>query len=145
MPFITLPVLGKVLLPIGAAYLIARLIHAEAIPGHNQFWLSRPYQWRSLLGAKITFILLCVNLPLFAARLTLLLLQGFPLSPGGSNLAWSQLAMTVAVLLPLVAIAAMTSGLAPFIAASIIAILVPVVALALYQNPYYQRGLIIGP
>ena len=97
MAFITLPVLGKVMLPIGAAYLIARLIHAEAIPGHNQFWLTRPYRWRSLLGAKLAFILLCVNLPMFAARLILLLLQGFPLMPGLLNLAWSQFVMTVVV------------------------------------------------
>jgi hypothetical protein len=145
MAFITLPVLGKVMLPLGAAYLIARLIHAEAIPGHDQFWLTRPYQWKSLLGAKLAFILLCVNLPVFAARLTLLLLQGFPLSPGLSNLAWSQLAMTIAVLLPLVAIAAMTSGLAPFIAASVVAFLVPAGVLVLYRYPYFQQWTFIGP
>lgn len=145
MAFITLPVLGKVMLPIGAAYLIARLIHAEAIPGHNQFWLTRPYQWRSLLGAKLAFILLCVNLPMLVARLILLLLQGFPLMPGLLNLAWSQLVMTVAVVLPLATIAALTSGLAPFIALLVVAILIPTGVVALHQYPYFQRTDFIGP
>jgi len=143
--FITLPVLAKVMIPIGAAYVIVRLVHAEAIPGHNQFWLTRPYRWRSLLGAKLVFILLCVNLPMFAARATLLLLQDFPLSPGLLNLAWSQLEMTAVIFLPLAAIAALTAGLASFISALIVGILVPAGVLVLFQYPYFQRATFFGP
>src|SRR5690348_3994597 len=46
------------------AYLIARLIHAEALPGDRQFWITRPYRWQSLLGAKLLFVLVFVNLPI---------------------------------------------------------------------------------
>ena len=143
--FITLPVLGQVLLPICAAYLIVRLIHAEAIPGHNQFWVTRPYRWWSLLGAKLAFILLLINLPMFAARLALLLLQGFPLSPGILNLAWSQFVMMVAVSFPLAAIAALTSGLVPFFAALVVVLSVSTGVLAL--TGYRSNGILpfIGP
>ena len=34
---------GRALLTVSAIYLIARLIHAETLPGDNQFWISRPY------------------------------------------------------------------------------------------------------
>ncbi len=57
------PIWVRALLAIAAVYLIARLIQAEAIPGHNQFWISRPYRWKSLLGAKLLFIVLFINLP----------------------------------------------------------------------------------
>src|SRR5688500_7485600 len=61
----------ELLLVIAAVYLIARLIHAESIPGANQFWITRPYRWQSLLGAKLLFILAFVNLPICAAQLAI--------------------------------------------------------------------------
>jgi hypothetical protein len=36
-----------------AVFLIARSIHAEAIPGDRQFWLARLYVRCSLFGAKL--------------------------------------------------------------------------------------------
>src|ERR1700761_8710283 len=45
-------------LPLTWWFLIARLIHAEAIPGERHFWLTRPYNWRSLLAAKVLFIVI---------------------------------------------------------------------------------------
>ena len=71
----------ELLLVVTACFLIARVIHAEAIPGHTQFWLTRPYQWRSLFAAKILFILAFVNGPLLLAQLALLLIVGFPRLP----------------------------------------------------------------
>lgn len=58
---------AEILLPIAAVYLIARLIHAEAIPGERQFWTTRPYRWQSLLAAKILFILAFVSGPTLVA------------------------------------------------------------------------------
>ena len=52
----------------GAAFLIGRLVLAEAIPGDRQFWITRPYRWQSLLGAKVLFIIAFVNLPILAAQ-----------------------------------------------------------------------------
>ena len=99
---------AELLLAIGAAYLIARLVHAEAIPGDNQFWVTRPYRWKSLLGAKILFILVFVNLPIFAARLLALIFEGFPLVSSLPGLLWSQLLIFIAASLPVPAKAAPT-------------------------------------
>ena len=54
-------------LPLTWWALIARVIHAEALPGDRQFWLTRPYRRGSLLGAKTLLILLCVNVPMLLA------------------------------------------------------------------------------
>jgi len=60
---------AEMLLTAAAGYLVARLIHAEAIPGDRQFWITRPYRWKSLLGAKLLFVLVFVNLPILIAQL----------------------------------------------------------------------------
>src|SRR5256885_7885270 len=49
--------LVMILLPLAWWTLIARVIHDEVLPGDNQFWITRPYSWKSLLGAKALFIL----------------------------------------------------------------------------------------
>src|SRR4051812_46669514 len=84
-------VLAPFLLSTSGVYLITRLIHSEAVPGDNQFWLTRPYSWMSLLGAKITSLVLGVSLPLLAVRFAVFRVQGFPLFPGLWHLLWSQL------------------------------------------------------
>src|SRR4051812_34967400 len=64
--------LVRFLLPAAGWVLIARVIHAEALPGDRQFWLTRPYAWKSLLGAKALFILVFVNLPMLVADVIIL-------------------------------------------------------------------------
>lgn len=103
------------LLAVAAVYLIARAVHAEAIPGDSQFWISRPYRWKSLLSAKLLFILLFVNLPVFVARLAILLMGGFPLASIVPGLLWSQFLILLVFCIPIAAIAALTRGLVPFI------------------------------
>jgi hypothetical protein len=47
------------------ALLIARLVHEEALVGLDWFWLTRPYDWRALLGAKLLLVtVFFVALPL---------------------------------------------------------------------------------
>jgi hypothetical protein len=60
------------LLPVAWWILIARVIHAEPLPGDRQFWTTRPYDWKSLLGAKALFILGFVNLPLLISDVVIL-------------------------------------------------------------------------
>jgi hypothetical protein len=106
---------AETLLIIAAAYLIARLIHAEPIPGDHQFWITRPYRWRSLLAAKLLFIVAFVNLPIFLAQLYLLNVSGFSLVSNWPGLLWSQVLTFLAVWLPISALAAVTSGIVPFV------------------------------
>jgi hypothetical protein len=51
-----LAVLLTVLVPVSWWLLIARVIHAEALVGDRQFWVTRPYEWKKLLGAKALFL-----------------------------------------------------------------------------------------
>jgi hypothetical protein len=107
---------------VGAVLLVGRLILAEAITGDRQFWVTRPYRWQSLLAAKILFVVIFVNLPVFAAQLFIVLIDGFPLGSSLFGLLWSQLLLFACVSLPLAAIAAVSSGVAPFILAQLIVI-----------------------
>ncbi len=108
------------LLLVSAVFLIPRLFHAELIPGDNQFWISRPYRWQNLLAEKFLFLLVFINLPIFAARLIILLSANFPLSAVLLGLLWSQVLLTFVVFLPIAALAILTTGMVPFVFATLV-------------------------
>ena len=105
----------ELLLVANAAFLIGRLVHAEAIPGDRQFWITRPYRWQSLLGAKLAFILIFVSLPVALAQLAIVWIDGFPLVACIPGLLWSQGLLMLCVWFPIAALAAMTSSTRVFI------------------------------
>lgn len=73
--------LAYFLVIVGWGLLIARLIHGEALVGDRQFWVTRPYEWPSLLAAKAFFIALFLYLPFFLMLVSILMQAGFnPLS-----------------------------------------------------------------
>jgi hypothetical protein len=111
---------AELALVVTAAFLIGRLVLAEAIPGDRQFWITRPYRWSSLLGAKLLFIVTFVNLPIFLAHLFILLIDGFPLVSSLPGLLWSQVLLFSFVALPFAALATLNSGMAPFIFSQLI-------------------------
>jgi hypothetical protein len=100
-----------ILLPLVWWTLIARVIHDEPLPGDNQFWITRPYSWNSLLAAKALFLLAFINLPMFVADI--IILRAYGLHPFGSEfpgLLWSQVLLVVVFILPIAALSALTSG-----------------------------------
>jgi hypothetical protein len=107
--------LAELLWTVAAIYAIARVVHAEAIPGHNQFWITRPYRWKSLLGAKLLFILLFVNLPMAAAQGYMIAAANFPVAVSLPGLIWSQILFLICLSLPVAALAAITAGIASFL------------------------------
>lgn len=132
--------LVEVVLVVGAVLLIGRLILAEAIAGDRQFWVTRPYRWQSLLAAKVLFIIVFVNLPIFAAQFFIVLIDGFPLGFSVPGLLWSQVLLFACVSLPLASIAAVSSAIAPFIVSQLIAIVVAVGMMFLF-SPLATRAL----
>jgi len=112
-----LNVLYHLFLPLGWWYLIAAVIHEEALPGHQQFWLTRPYARTSLLGAKLLFIVAFVNLPVPLADCVIISTQGFPASSYLPNLLCRQILFSGLWLLPLVALATVTNKLRQFFTA----------------------------
>jgi hypothetical protein len=99
-----------------ALYAVARLIHAETIPGDRQFWLTRPYRPMSLCGAKLLFIVVFICLPIGMAQAAIAVRLGFPLLQEITGLLWTQVLIFFVGALPVVALAAVTEGLVPFVA-----------------------------
>ncbi len=103
-----------VLLAAAATFLIVRVIQAEPIPGSTQFWITRPYNWASLLSAKLAFIVLFVNLPVAVAQLVVFLREGFPLASNLTGLVWVAFLTIFGLTLPVASLAALCPGLMQF-------------------------------
>src|SRR5687768_13366660 len=43
------------LLPLAWCHLVMLMVHQEPLVGDRQFWVTRPYSWRSLIAAKAMF------------------------------------------------------------------------------------------
>ena len=134
------------LVPVSWWLLITRVVHGESLVGDRQFWLTRPYEWKKLLGAKVLFLLVYLYLPLVIVKLVLLVQAGFhPLSyiPG---LLFSLLLLTALLVMPLLAVATVTSNFArmALTAVGIILCLVAILALSAVRGtsvsiPYSDR------
>jgi hypothetical protein len=101
------------------AFLCARLIQSEAIPGDRQFWITRPYEWRSLLAAKLLFMVIIIGLPLLAADAVILRVEGFSIASHAVGLIWSLILVTAGTLLAFCAFATLTKGLAEWMLGAI--------------------------
>jgi len=102
--------LVMILLPLAWWTLIARVIHDEALPGDSQFWITRPYSWKSLLGAKALFILAFINIPMLLADGVIVRAYGLPLGIEMPGLLWSQVLIAIVFILPIAALSALTTG-----------------------------------
>ena len=109
-----------VLLPIAWSLLIARAIQTEALPGDRHFWLTRPYSRTGLLLSKALLVVAFINLPLLLAQAAIISLDGLPLLSNFGGLVWNQVLITVLLLLPVAAIAALTRNLAQFLPAVVL-------------------------
>src|SRR5208283_2032810 len=105
------------------------------LPGDRQFWVTRPYRWTNLLGAKLLFIASFVNFPLLLADCFILALQGFHpwANPGG--LLWHEVAVFAVLLLPMIAVACITTSFARVVLVGL-AIIVSIVVLESVLSPY---------
>jgi hypothetical protein len=134
---------GMLLIP-ASCWLIARLIQAEALPGDKQYWVTRPYSWKSLLGSKLLFIATFVSLPILFVQLAIVIAGGFPLWNSLPGLLWTQVLFWFCMSLPLAALSAAIAGIVPLI----LTIFVLFVAIAgpLFILPFgYDLGTLLGP
>ena len=102
----------NVLLPVVMFLLIIRAIQDESLVGDQQFWVTRPYAWTSLLGAKLLFIVVCIILPFAAMQCSLLLQAGLNPLASIPGLLLTLLYFVVIVWLTMTVVAAVTSTLA---------------------------------
>jgi ABC-type lipoprotein export system ATPase subunit len=122
--------------------LIARVIHDEALPGDSQYWTTRPYSWKSLLAAKMLFILAFINLPMLVADALIVRAHGLPLGTALPGLLWSQVLLAVVFVLPIATLSGLTTGfvqlifavLTPCVIALGVAVVAPEVVLGGYSG-----------
>jgi hypothetical protein len=100
----------SLLVPVSWWILITRLVQDESLVGDQQWWITKPYKWSSLLGAKLLFLLTFVLLPLFIAQCVVLAEGGF--RPFGylAGVGFGLILMAGAVVVPLMAMATITSS-----------------------------------
>lgn len=87
-------------------YLASAAIHKELPAGDRQFWVTRPYRWKSLLAAKALLLFAFINIPLFLADAAILAAHG--LAPSAAQSLLRQALVTLGLLLPAMALAAVT-------------------------------------
>jgi hypothetical protein len=105
----TLRVWMQILLPITWWLLVSRAVHDESLVGDRQFWITRPYGWPRVLAAKLIFIASFILLPYLLAQCILMEeahLHPLNVLPG---LAFTLATIFVLFLLPLFALATVTS------------------------------------
>ena len=90
--------------------LILRLVHAERLAGLNQFWTTRPYEWPSLLAAKVGFVLAFVYVPLALAQFYLIHHGGFEIGVNLPLMLLNLVRLTSTFVLPMACIAVVTTS-----------------------------------
>ncbi len=104
----------SLLVPVSFIFLIVRAAHAECPVGDRQFWVTRPYDWRKLLAAKLLFVASFVNLPLFVLQAFLLWHGGFWPPQYVRGLLGLQVLWIAFVFLPAATLAVVTAGIGQF-------------------------------
>ncbi len=124
--------LVTVLLPVAWSFLIVRLVQGEALVGDRQFWVTRPYDWKKLLAAKVLFVALTINLPLLIVDFILLAKAGFSPTHYVIGLLWMQLLISLTLILPIATLATVTASVVQMILAAlgIVLYMIGVAALA---------------
>jgi hypothetical protein len=145
-----LPMLAStltVLVPVSWCILITRVVHAESLVGDRQFWLTRPYEWKGLLAAKLLFLIVYLYLPILTAQCLLLIEAGFHPQFYIPGLLFNLLLITGVLVVPLLALATVTSSFARM-TLTILAVLVSIIGIAVLSsfidsdsisNPYGDR------
>lgn len=100
-----------VLVPVSWWLLVTRVIHAEALVGQRQFWITRPYEWPKLLAAKALFLAAFLYLPFLASQCALLWEGGFQPQLFVPGLLFELLLISGILVVPLVTLATVTSTL----------------------------------
>jgi hypothetical protein len=101
-----------VILVLSRWYLVVCAIQQEKLVGDREWWLTRPYSWRSLLAAKALLIALFINLPLLLTDVAQMTSQHVSLAWG--HLAARQAGLALTVVLPAAALAAVTDSVVTF-------------------------------
>lgn len=118
----------------GAGFLIAALIHQDAIPGVRQDWLVRPVKRRDLILAKLLFFVLLVHGPSVAADALQALADGFPLNRALGAAIGRTLYLMLYLSLPMLAFATLTQNMTETVVGGVGVFLGVVALAAVFRN-----------
>src|ERR1017187_5940980 len=107
-----LPELLVLIVPLSWWLLISPVVHEENLVGDRQFWITRPYEWKKLLAAKMLFLVVCLYIPLLVAQCVILARAGFSPFPSFPGLLYDSLLLTGVLVFPLVVLATVTRNFA---------------------------------
>jgi hypothetical protein len=96
--------------------LIVRVVQGENLVGHRQFWVTKPYDWKKLLAAKLLFMLVFISIPMLIAGSALFAKGGFgsPL-PALFAILSSQAGSIAPIFIIATALAAVTASITQFL------------------------------
>ena len=103
-----------ILLPVAWWFTIAHLIHGEALVGDRQFWVTRPYSWKSLFAAKFLFCVVFLLAPHLVSDWIVLAVDGFSPQSMIPGLLWRQCSLFGVPMLPALVLAAVTRNMRQF-------------------------------
>jgi hypothetical protein len=129
----------KFLMPISWLIVISRLIHDEPLVGDRQFWTSRPYHWATLLAAKLLYLAVFLYLPFLLMQAWLLKHAGLYPTTAIPALLHNLLLLTVVIVIPLTAIAAVTSTFARMLLSVLGALIYLVILTVAFGFVAFQR------
>jgi hypothetical protein len=101
----------KIVAFFASMFLIAAIVHLEAIPGVRQDWLARPIRRGNLLLEKFLFVVIMVEGPIFAANLFQGLANGFSLRSSLLSAASHVIFLLFFLILPIFAFASVTQNM----------------------------------
>src|SRR6266702_857433 len=107
-----LPAALVLIVPLSWWLLISPVIHEENLAGDRQFWITRPYEWKKLLAAKMLFLIVFLFIPLLVAQCVMLAEAGFTPFYSLRGLLYDLLLLTCVLVLPLIALATVTKNFA---------------------------------
>lgn len=108
----------NLLVPLAWACLVALAVLEEPLAGDRHFWLTRPYRWSALLGAKAAFAILFLHVPSLLADAYVLAARGFAPAEWLPQLLWKQLTFAAFLTLPAMALSALLPGFTHFMLAT---------------------------
>jgi hypothetical protein len=105
-------------------FLVAAVIHDEALAGNRQFWVTRPYSWKSLLAAKALFVIAFVHIPFLVSDCWIFSIYGFSPASMVPDLLWRQLLLPFSLVLPAAVLAALTRRQREFVTVGFVLLVV---------------------
>lgn len=129
-----------VLVPVSWWLVVTRAVQDENLVGDQQWWVTKPYDWGNLLGAKLLFLAAFIFAPVFVMQCVLLRWAGFDPMAVLPALGVRLAILGLVIVLPLLAIGTVTSSIARSTLTVLGVLLAIVAALAMLVNYAMTNG-----